>query len=105
MRDKFASWIIEGREDKFYNSRTWRSKRKIILARDNFECQLCKENRKREIVKARIVHHKEELKVNPLRCLDETNLISVCFDCHERIHERNKSNKRKEIEFMNDERW
>ena len=40
----YIQWILDGREDKFYNSRPWRKLRLKALERDHNECQLCKKN-------------------------------------------------------------
>ncbi len=75
-----------------------------ILKRDNYECQHCKKKRLRKIVRATHVHHIQELKHRPDLALDDDNLISLCFDCHEEMHDRN-ANNRKQPKFVNEERW
>lgn len=100
--------ISEGREDKFYNSRTWRNFRIKILQRDHYECQYCKAKKVRKIVRATHVHHVQELKDRPDLALEPDNLISLCHTCHEEVHDRlAKANeaRKKEVKFMNDERW
>ncbi len=87
------------KDAKFYNSRTWRNKRKSILQRDNYECQHCKD--KGGYTKAHTVHHIKELAYYPELALADTNLVALCFSCHERIHERGK----KEVVEVNEERW
>lgn len=63
MNKRLLQVIKGGREDIFYNSRTWRKKRLRILERDNFECQMCKDEGK--VSKADTVHHVKELRDYP----------------------------------------
>ena len=86
MNKKLLQAIKSGREDIFYNSRTWRKKRKQILERDNRECQMCKKEGK--VSKADTVHHIKKLKDYPELGMTDENLISVCFNCHNILHER-----------------
>lgn len=86
MEDRYLRAIEKGREDIFYNGRPWRNKRKQILERDNFECQRCKEQGR--VSKADTVHHIKELKDNPELGMKDKNLISLCFRCHNIVHER-----------------
>jgi 5-methylcytosine-specific restriction protein A len=46
-------------------------------------CEMCEAEGK--IVPAVLVHHKMELKDNGAR-LDPENLVSLCNQCHEKIH-------------------
>lgn len=86
MKKKLLQAIKSGREDIFYNSRTWRRKREQIIERDNFECQMCKD--KGKFKSADTVHHIKELKDYPELGMTDENLISLCFRCHNVIHER-----------------
>ena len=104
MNKKLLQAIQSGREDIFYNSRTWRNKRKQILDRDNNECQICKKEGR--VSKADTVHHIKELKDYPELGLDNDNLISVCNSCHNIIHERFEGQKVKnKINIEIPERW
>ena len=105
-RDKqLIQTIIEGREDKFYNSRRWRKLAKEIKTRDNNECQQCKS--RGYVGSADCVHHIIEIKVNPLLALTTSNLMTVCNKCHNIIHDKllihNKKTKPKR--FISEERW
>ena len=100
MNKKLLQAIQSGREDIFYNSRTWRNKRKQILDRDNNECQICKKEGR--VSKADTVHHIKELKDYPELGMTDENLISVCFSCHNIIHERFEG-QRSKIDIP--ERW
>ncbi|MEG0900290.1 MAG: HNH endonuclease [Oscillospiraceae bacterium] len=70
--------------EKFYRTWKWKKKREYILKRDNNECQLCK--LKGKFNRGNIVHHKQHLKNRPDLAMDDNNLITVCFDCHEELH-------------------
>jgi 5-methylcytosine-specific restriction endonuclease McrA len=101
--EKLIREISNGNEEYFYNSRTWRNKRKQILKRDNYECQLCKA--KGKFAKGEVVHHVKHLKDRPNLALDDKNLITVCNTCHELEHPdrfRKQENKKKPI---TKERW
>jgi 5-methylcytosine-specific restriction enzyme A len=68
----------------FYTSKVWRRKRAYILHRDNYLCQECKKyGRNRE---AKIVHHIIEIDEQPELKLKNSNLVSVCASCHNKIH-------------------
>lgn len=75
----------------FYHSGAWQSKRKEILKRDNNECQKCKQ--KGRYSKAECVHHIKHLKDRQDLALVDSNLLSLCFVCHNEEHpERFKYN-------------
>ena len=85
----------------FYKSREWKDKRVKILERDNHECQMCKA--KGKYSRANTVHHIVELKEKPQLALVESNLISLCRECHNRIHP-DKFPKTKKAKYA-DEKW
>lgn len=62
--------------DQYLDSDEWKSKRELILIRDDYSCQSCDQP-------AQAVHHKNYHSVGDedLECL-----ISICFPCHENIH-------------------
>lgn len=69
---------------EFYQSEKWKRKRKRILRRDKYECQMCK--RYGIIREAVTVHHIQELEDRPDLALTNSNLISVCQACHNKLH-------------------
>ncbi|GAB3061934.1 HNH endonuclease [Salinicoccus sesuvii] len=96
----------------FYNSMPWRRKRDDIKGRDNNECQWCKAEGKLKMDVGRrdsegkktvilIVHHIQELEHRPDLRLDDNNLITICFECHEAHHGRARSKRKK----WDDEMW
>lgn len=68
----------------FYTSKRWRRKRRYILARDGFLCQECKKYGKN--TDAKIVHHIKEIEDYPELSMRDSNLISVCASCHNKLH-------------------
>lgn len=74
----------------FYQSTAWRKLRLQVLQRDHFLCQHCL--KKGRIKRATEVHHIVALEKNPSLGLDKSNLVSLCWDCHEET-KHNKSRK------------
>ena len=86
---------------KFYKSKLWTKKRKEILIRDNFECQLCKAQGK--VSKAKVVHHIKYYDKYPQLGITDENLISVCSSCHNKLHPEKGFNG--ESNLIHEERW
>lgn len=109
MREDHIKQIKEGNVHYFYTSRTWRKKRLEILERDNYECQICKQNGKVTVGTKKeplVVHHIKELKQYPELALVNRNLLSVCSSCHESVcHPNRLGVRQKEKGFINEERW
>lgn len=101
----------------FYNDRYWRKLAHSIMKEQHYECQLCKAAGRYS--KARIVHHVNYLRKRPDLAYSRTyvdvdghekpQLIALCFDCHEKIHERgaykNNFSKNSAKKFVNEEKW
>lgn len=102
---------------KFYDSYAWRKLRKQVYERDK-ECQQCKrngcvtvdtnernDNGRKKI--ALIAHHVKELEFYPELALDIKNILLVCVECHEQIHDRmyKYRGKKKKNKWVNDEMW
>ena len=63
----------------------WQKIRNIIRRRDNHTCMIC--GIKEQYLKQKLcVHHLDENKQN----IQKNNLISLCRQCHTRIHRRKK---------------
>lgn len=88
---------------KFYKSRDWLSLRQEALIRDNYECQICKENGKYK--KAENVHHVNEVKKFPELAMSLNNLQCLCIKCHNDVHDRLDDSCKPKPKFMNEERW
>lgn len=68
----------------FYNQKKWHRKRANILKRDKYLCRNCvRYGIEREAIK---VHHVYPLIERPDLKLNEHNLISLCDDCHRKMH-------------------
>ncbi|WP_338131626.1 HNH endonuclease signature motif containing protein [Amphibacillus jilinensis] len=83
----------------FYKSWMWQKKRDTVLERDGYLCQVCL--RADEPVPADTVHHIVHLKDNPSLALVDTNLISVCFPCHNDLHPEKGFGMKNEKKFSN----
>jgi len=70
--------------EAFYLSSKWKRKRKAILKRDGYLCQICKRYGRR--TDAQTVHHIKHLDEYPELALENSNLISVCNACHNKLH-------------------
>lgn len=69
-----------------YNSKAWRRKSRVIQMRDGFECQECK---RRGIKDSSVqVHHINPVEDRPDLFWDDRNLISLCIECHNSMHDR-----------------
>lgn len=108
--------MTDKEKHKFYHSSAWAKKRLEILKRDHFECQECRRRittaaesgeqlrgNERYLNRATCVHHIKELADHPELSLDADNLISLCDQCHNRIHGRTadkiftRKNKKKPV--------
>ena len=72
------------RQHERYGS-VWRKIRDRHLAREPL-CEMCKEHGR--FVAATLVHHIKPLGDGGTH--DESNLMSLCISCHEKIHQRKK---------------
>lgn len=76
----------------FYNSKAWRRCRELVLKRDHYLCQEClKEQR---LTPANIVHHIVHYRDDPSKGLDMDNLITVCPECHNKLHPEKSGGKK-----------
>ena len=85
----------------FYNSQDWKSTRADAMERDEGLCQECL---KRGLIEpARIVHHIVHLTpaniANPDVSLSLSNLVSLCYPCHARVHGYTRSATREGFYF------
>ena len=71
----------------FYKTSKWKRKRPSILRRDKYECRECRRYGKAR--QATTVHHVHPLKDRPELSLTSWNLISLCGECHGKMHDRN----------------
>lgn len=89
---------------KLYKSAAWLRVREQVLERDNYECQECK--RRGSFSKGNVVHHIKHLADRPDLALEADNLMTVCEECHNRLHpEKFRTAKRERKEYITPERW
>ena len=101
--------------DRFYHSKYFLHIKNEVMKEQHYECQRCKEQGKLTIVKpdgskSGVVHHVKEVKKNPELALSkyytdeygrqQRQLIVLCNECHEIVHERFMKK-----EPLNIERW
>lgn len=70
----------------FYKSQRWKHKRERVLKRDEYLCRECK--RYGITTPATTVHHCYPLEQYPGLALVSANLISLCGECHDGMHDR-----------------
>lgn len=108
----YARWCAANDPRRFYKWRKWQAVRKTVLSMDRYECQLCKMKYHR-YRKATTVHHVNHFKDRPDLGLEiwywdpakhekRRNLVSLCHDCHEEVHNFRKGEPKPEITT---ERW
>lgn len=111
--DEVGRWvqqlIDDGKLHAFYTSSYWLNLRDEVLSENKPECQMCKE--RGFYTKATHVHHVQYVKKHPRLALSKfyffrgkeyKNLIPLCHNCHEEIHEYRKKEKKKPL---TEERW
>ena len=122
---ELVNWINElyrnNTIDRFYNSKYFKRVKYEVMREQHYECQRCKEKGKLTIVKPKhlrskdnkrngVVHHVKEVRDNPGLALSkyyidkqgrkQRQLIVLCDECHEIVH-----NRFKKKELLNIERW
>lgn len=115
-----ATWIRQLiDQDKiyqFYKSDEWIRLRDEVLRDAHFECQHCLA--KGIYKRADMVHHVNEVRKRPDLALTRSfidpithdviiNLVALCNQCHEKVHDRCGNFKRQNgnEQFRNEERW
>ena len=73
-------------DSRFYKTKQWERMRDSILRRDAYTCQRCR--RYGRMTGARHVHHIYPFEDYPELALKPWNLISLCQQCHNRMHDR-----------------
>ena len=106
--------IAEDNMHAFYIKTVWKNKRQDIIKRDHCECQCCKRNGKIKVVKIKTkrkserayVHHIKHLRDYPELALEDSNLETLCFNCHELEHIDDRFHfENKKEGYVNEERW
>lgn len=84
---QWALFFFRGFMDKFYKGKKWLRLRRSILSRDKKRCVLC-EKIDGTITEAEMVHHIIPREDTKLLEYDSANLISLCWNCHKKLHGR-----------------
>lgn len=110
-------WLVRNDSElRFYSLGLWKNTRLTIAQRDRFECQRCRYHRRFKLVQIgakrqedrAYIHHIAELKLFPWLALHYDNLITLCHQCHEDVHERTKRYEKHVEPFTNfdaSEQW
>lgn len=73
--------------ESFYKSKRWKKLRERVLQRDGYQCQESK--RYGKAVPANTVHHIFPMADYPQYRWESWNLISLCNEVHNQLHDRN----------------
>lgn len=95
LLEEVYALVTAGDAHAFYVTREWKDLRQQVLERDAYCCQRClgkyHENKERiKLTKAKYVHHIIPMKESYTLALEETNLVSLCYRCHEIVEGRAK---------------
>lgn len=74
------------RFSSFYNSPEWRDLRNQVFLEANGLCEECL--KKKIIMEGKEVHHIVPITTDWSKRYERTNLILLCSDCHNKIHNR-----------------
>jgi len=85
-RAKFWQWY-----DNYLNTQEWQKKRKLVLERANHTCEGCGINSAEKVHHLTYRHKGHEFLFE---------LIAVCNECHDRIHEEHSKKEIEELEFI-----
>ncbi|GEP80690.1 hypothetical protein SCA05_24830 [Staphylococcus carnosus] len=102
---------VDKETKRFYKSKEWRRLRELVLIRDNYECQHCKEKGIVKTInpdkhKSLDVDHIKELDSHPELALDMDNLVTLCISCHNKKHNRYQNGfPTKKNKWSSDEWW
>ena len=72
--------------DPRYKTHRWVVTRRQAMQRDNYECQMCKEEGM--FKPGEVVHHIKPSDKYPDLMYEIDNLQTLCRPCHERVHGR-----------------
>lgn len=108
--DQIQELISAGCIEHFYKDWYWRTLALEIIREHHKECQMCRNEHR--LTCATLVHHVKPLKLYPELAYSRTykdadgehiQLMPLCHDCHERMHERGIYAK--PHGFVNEEKW
>ena len=100
--EQIRQLIADDRLDQFYKEWYWRTLALRIIREHRKECQMCKAEHK--LTRATLAHHVKHLRDYPELAYEPSNLMPLCHDCHERIHERGIYARERQ-RYTNEEKW
>lgn len=110
--DDIRVLVSQGDVHAFYISKEWKEKRKKILKRDHYKCQRCLGHfvcgepiKKIQLKDAKYVHHIKPMKDYFELALEDSNLVSLCFECHEEVEGRTGRLIKKKKKYLTEEKW
>lgn len=123
--EEIRTLIAQDKLWKFYKTPEWQRLKAQVLADAHYECAICKQQGKitryetgTDGKRRRIctVHHVNEVRKHPELALSRyyvtsageelPNLVAICKDCHNKIHDRTFTGRAFQSEhFVNEERW
>lgn len=104
--------IANNNLSQFYHLKVFKDVKAKVFKDLHYECQEClKENKLTVVFLSDPLHHVKEIKEFPSLALSEyyndelgnlqRNLLPLCYECHNKVHNRFQKNE----EFINEERW
>mgnify|MGYP000004614192 CR=1 FL=1 len=73
-------------KDKFYSTKAWEAMRMRVIRESRHKCQNCARYGKMQ--DATTVHHANPIEERPDLRLKRWNLIALCDECHNKMHDR-----------------
>mgnify|MGYP002312473412 FL=1 len=73
-------------KDKFYSTKAWGAMRMRVIRESKYKCQNCARYGKTQ--DATTVHHANPIEERPDLRLKRWNLIALCDECHNKMHDR-----------------
>lgn len=112
LSEEVKRQVAQGDTDVLYKTKEWQELRQRILLRDHHECQRCNDHndlgkpiKRIRLRKANTVHHIQEVRDRPDLMMEESNLISLCHECHDIVHDRTTKKFNKPKQRLTEERW
>lgn len=90
--EQLRELIAAGGALEFYRSYEWRTLAPDVIKSEHRECRMCRAEHR--LTRATTAHHIKPLKAAPELAYERDNLMPLCHDCHEKIHERGIYSKR-----------
>lgn len=112
LTEEVKRQVAQGDTDVLYKTGEWQELRQRILLRDHHECQRCnghndlgKPIKRIRLRIANTVHHIQEVRDRPDLMMEESNLISLCHECHDIVHGRELKPRFMAKPRLTKERW